>query len=619
MQRISPDLPVSSSRRTRLIPWLALSGGVGALASWGIAGFLPLSSQAGSETVFLTLLGLSLAVAATAVGYRAGRRHAEPPPASGDDPADAAVRAGSAPDPDADFGRIRLVEDLLGGLSDGFTLWDEQDRLLLYNENMGFRTDGGDTGSLRGIPFSKHAAAMFPRIDPQTSGGDPDMWFERRMAWHREADGSHEILMASGRWILLTERRTPSGAIMGVYTDITERKRAEDLLKQSERRLAHAQRLARVGIWEWDTATREMYWSNVLYEIVGLPADSPPLSLEQYFLLVHPSNRDIVRSTYSRLFSTGGKYNQEYQIIRPDGEVRTLRTEAEAIPDETGRPARIVGAVHDLTDLKRAERAMRKALQAADEANRTKSEFLANVSHELRTPLNAIIGFSEVMMQEVFGPLGNTRYTEYAGDIRQSGAHLLGIINDLLDYAKLEAGRLELHVETVPLEIVVGNSIRLVRDRADEEHIALVSNLSGAPETVEGDHRKIMQILLNLLSNAIKFTPRGGVVTVVAKASGDGAEILVTDTGVGMSERDIEVALAPFGQVDSSLNRQHAGTGLGLPLSRALAELHGGRLDIESAPGCGTTVRVFLPGIAARQRDRRHSKPLRLVIGGQAR
>lgn len=601
--------------RTRVVPWMALSGAAGALASYAVASLPWISAHVHPAVALIGLMVFSTSVvAAAAVGYRLGRRdiHAEreaEPDAVLHPPADSAeIRRGSD---------IDLVRHVLDSLSDGFTLWDADDRLVMYNESMGFEREGS-RGSLEGIPFEKYARAMFRTMSQQTSGTDVEEWVTRRMAWHREARGTHEILMASGRWIQMTERRTPSGATIGLYSDITERKNAEERLLQSERRLTHAQKLARVGIWEWDAESRSMYWSDILYEIVGLPPESPPLSQEQYYLLVHPSNRDIVRSTYNRLFSVGGQYNQEYQIIRPDGEVRTLRTEAEAILDETGRPLRILGAVHDLTELKRAERAMRKALQAADEANRAKSEFLANVSHELRTPLNAIIGFSEVMTQEVFGPLGSERYRDYASDIRHSGTHLLGIINDLLDYAKLESGHLELHIEPVAVGTAIDNSLRLVRDRADEARVALVANPSGPTLHIDADNRKVVQILLNLLSNAIKFTPSGGVVTITAQPAGDGIEIQVTDTGIGMSEKEIEIAMSAFGQVDSSFNRQHTGTGLGLPLSRALAELHGGRLDLESAPGRGTTVRLFLPNHARNPKERNRQHPLRLVMGGQA-
>lgn len=598
-------------RPSRVVPWTAAAGVLAALALFGAASLLPRHLEIPLDIVFAAALGLSaLVTACVGFGEALGRRatHNDVLP-HGTVPEMHARPAGGELD------ATLVLREILESLSDGFTLWDANDRMILRNQRMVFDPSLTPAAPESGIRFDDYIGMTFPFVDPRMTGGSLEAWMEKRRNWHRDADGSHEVLLKNGRWVLVTERRTTSGGTIGIYTDITRRKKFEEMRQQSERRLAHAQRLARVGIWEWDADTHEIYFSDIFGEILGLAPDAPPLTLEQFMLTVHPANRDIVRTTFGRLMSTGGQYNQEYQIIRPDGEVRTLRTESEAIPDESGRPARVIGAVHDLTDLKRAERALRKAMEAAAEGNRAKSEFLANVSHELRTPLNAIIGFSEVMQQEVFGPLGNDRYREYASDIRASGSHLLGIINDLLDYAKLEAGRLELHVEPVELSTLFENSLRLVRKRAEEADVTLACDVSGAPERIEADGRKTMQILLNLLSNAIKFTPAGGTVSLTARTTADGVEISVADTGVGMSAHDIEIALIPFGQVDSSLNRQQTGTGLGLPLSRALAELHGGRLDIESAPGRGTTVRVVLPATARRPGEHRTPPQLRLVSG----
>ena len=598
-------------RSSRLVPWTAAAGALSALALFGAASLLPANLEIRLDIVLLAALAVAaLATGCVGFGEALGRRTALQDAVPPNDPESARVRP-----PGAELDAGLVLREILESLSDGFTLWDADDRMILRNQRMVFDPSLVPDALESGMLFTDYVEKTCPFVDPRTTGGSAANWAEKRLKWHREADGSHEILLKSGRWVLLTERRTASGGTIGIYTDITRRKKFEEMRQQSERRLAHAQRLARVGIWEWDAGTHEIYFSDIFGEIVGFAPDAPPLTVEQFMLTVHPANRDIVRTTFGRLISTGGQYNQEYQIIRPDGEVRTLRTESEAIPDENGRPVRVIGAVHDLTDLKRAERALRKAMEAAAEGNRAKSEFLANVSHELRTPLNAIIGFSEVMQQEVFGPLGNDRYREYAADIRESGSHLLGIINDLLDYAKLEAGRLELHIEPVALDKLFENSLRLVRNRAEEAGVALLSDVSGAPPQIEADGRKLMQILLNLLSNAVKFTPAGGTVTLAARSGTDGAEISVSDTGVGMSAHDIEIALIPFGQVDSSLNRQQTGTGLGLPLSRALAELHGGRLDIESTPGSGTTVRITLPTSVRRGGERRPPPQLRLVSG----
>ena len=435
-----------------------------------------------------------------------------------------------------------------------------------------------------------------------------------RKVFFAAADGLHVVKTKSGKWYLITERRTEEGGTVTIYTDITRQKLAEQQRELSENRLAQAQKLARLGIFDWDVDRREMFWSETMYDIVGLPPDTPPpLDLDQFVLLVHPSSRDIVRSTLKRLLGSGGQYNQEYEIIRPDGKSRSVRVEARAITDSSGRVERILGSLHDQTETKRIERALRRAKETAVEANLTKSEFLANVSHEHRTPLNAVIGFSEVMLQEIFGPLGNTRYREYANDIRDSGTHLLGVINDILDFSKLEAGRLELRYEKVEIADILQKCMRMMHQRAGGEDVALVNNTPDFRQTIEIDERKVTQILLNLISNAVKFTPENGIISIAAGEAAGGLEISVSDTGIGMSASDIDLALSPFGQVDSAMNRNQTGTGLGLPLSKSLTELHQGSLRIDSSPGQGTTVTVFLP---LKQPDTA-TQTLQLVIGGK--
>ncbi|MDE2513996.1 MAG: PAS-domain containing protein, partial [Alphaproteobacteria bacterium] len=255
----------------------------------------------------------------------------------------------------------------------------------------------------------------------------------------------------------------------------------------------------------------------------------------------------------------------------------------------------IVGVYVDITESKRAEGELRRAKEAAESANRSKSLFLANMSHELRTPLNAIIGFSEVMQGEMIGPLGDRRYLAYAHDIHDAGAHLLEIISDILDMSKIEAGKFELDAEWIDLGELIDGVLHMVRARAREAGLTLHAAAAGLPP-VFCERRALRQVLLNLIGNAIKFTPAGGRIDVAAKVTADGGvAVVVTDTGVGIAPQNIPLALTPFGQIDLTLSRAHGGVGLGLPLSQRLAELHGGRLEIASTVGSGTTVSVTLP------------------------
>lgn len=232
----------------------------------------------------------------------------------------------------------------------------------------------------------------------------------------------------------------------------------------------------------------------------------------------------------------------------------------------------------------------------ADIASRAKSDLMANMSHELRTPLNAIIGFSQVLKEGTFGPLANEKQIEYIDDIHHSGSHLLELINDILDVSAIEAGALEIHEENINISQIIEASVRLIKPRAEDSKVSVLANIKDGLPIIRADERRVKQILLNLLSNSVKFTPEGGRVFVNAWLNEDGSLALsVSDTGIGMDQAEQKTALSMFGQVDSGLDRKQEGTGLGLPLTKGLIELHQGTLEIENKNGPGTLITVTFP------------------------
>ncbi|HEY0265293.1 MAG TPA: ATP-binding protein [Rhizomicrobium sp.] len=253
----------------------------------------------------------------------------------------------------------------------------------------------------------------------------------------------------------------------------------------------------------------------------------------------------------------------------------------------------------DFTAIKEREESLRRAKREAEAANASKTRFLANMSHELRTPLNAIIGFSEIISGQFFGAVGNPRYLDYSGDILRSGRHLLAVINDVLDLSKSEAGRMVLQAVELDMRSVMDDCAAMVREQCARAGLAFAVEGLEAPLPVTGDPAKLRQVFLNLLSNAIKFTEKGGTIRLTAAQSADSIAVTVADTGIGMSPEDVEIALQPFSQVDNRLERRYEGTGLGLPLTKALVDLHKAAIEIDSARGAGTRITIRFPRAAA--------------------
>ncbi len=350
---------------------------------------------------------------------------------------------------------------------------------------------------------------------------------------------------------------------------------------------------------EGDGRTSYPWVSAGVVDIHGFDAEAamrdPALMLDA----IHPDDWKSYEQLLADSAASSTPIAWEGRILRRDGGTRWVQVLSRPHP-ASGGATEWDGVILDITERKRMEAALHTAREAADAANRSKSQFLANMSHELRTPLNAILGFSEILQAEYFGAL-NVKQREYIGDIHRSGVYLLQVISNILDISKIEAGKDELVEETVHLAPLVQTQLSLLMPQAQNGNIKLVTDIPPTVPALRADGMKVKQMLLNLLSNAIKFTPSGGTVTVTARLdsgpgeANSGLTLAVSDTGIGMRPEDIPAALEPFRRLDSGRALRSLGTGLGLPITKAQIEQHGGRLEIDSAPGQGTRVRLRFP------------------------
>ncbi len=415
-------------------------------------------------------------------------------------------------------------------------------------------------------------------------------------------DGGRRMCRMSGMPIFDSTTGAFAG-YRGTGTDITAQIEAEERAASAQARLAHAIESSSEAFALFDRHDRLVICNSRFREYHPTIADLMEPGVPFEILIRAGAERgqfadakdDVdawVEAELARHREPGASYEQQLSDGRwlkvsdrrtDDGSTVCLRTDITALKDREEA-------------LRRAEEASREAREAAELANRAKSEFLANISHELRTPLNAIIGFSEIIRDEMFGPIGSEQYKDYIKDIHDSGEHLYSLINDILDVSKAEAGKLTLSESEVDIGDAIARCLRLVKERAERGGVKLAVEIEDSLPRLRADERKVKQILINLLSNAVKFTPEGGSVTTTARIERDGRlAITVADTGIGIDEKDMEAVMAPFGQVDSTLSRRYEGTGLGLPLTKALVDLHGGELTLESEVGHGTTATVRFP------------------------
>ena len=535
------------------------------------------------------------------------------------------------PDPTQKEASLSTEEQLafaIEALSEHVVLFDAEDRIVLSNK--AWRDLNSDIAEMTkpGIRFVDHLRALIKKGLAPDSIGREEEWLRERMERHLNPSGPFEIARQDGRILRIYEQRLPNDGTILIISDITASKRADQALIESEARFRAVVNNSPTKIHCKDAEGRYVLINTLAAELFGVTEEN---ALGKTTHDIFPKDKaDAFTAHDQGVLDSGEAVEGEEEWPHQDG-ARTYLTVKFPIHDFANNIIGTGAIGTDITDRKHAEemlQASEKNLQMriaeleeaqrrlknqesnlirlagdlkiardqAEAANRAKTEFLATMSHELRTPLNAIIGFSEIIQTEILGPVGSVKYRDYASDIHESGTHLLDLINDILDLSKVESGMDELYEEDVQIPNLTRSVWRLLQKRADEKSVRLILELPEELPPLRADLRKLKQILVNLMSNAIKFTEADGMVSLKVWFDKNNSYVFqIEDTGIGIRKEDLPKAMSQFGQVDSALNRLHAGTGLGLPLTKALVELHGGTLDLQSLPNVGTTVTVRFP------------------------
>jgi PAS domain S-box-containing protein len=433
-------------------------------------------------------------------------------------------------------------------------------------------------------PDDVASVALWLRID-----GDVDECNFRICCWN------NEVKHLLGRKKVFNADQADASRVIGTIQDVS---RHMEMVRRHEEQAELYRGMFEHAVWGIFQTTENGHYlaaNAALARIYGYASPDTMLSALTDIgrqLYVDPRRRD----DFVRLMKEDGHVASfESQVYRRDGHIIWISESCREVRSASDEFLYYEGTVEDITVRKTAEWELKAAKDQAEAANKAKSAFLANMSHELRTPLNAILGFSEILRDELLGPLGDARYREYAGDILGSGKHLLEVINDILDLTKIETGNLELDEQQVDVESILAACERFFAESVRRSGIALRVVAPEDEVSLRADPTRLKQILLNLLSNAVKFTPAGSVTLTTGCDHDGGFFFRVADTGIGMSEEHMAKALLPFQQIDNSLARRYEGTGLGLTLTKSLAELHDGSLTLESALGRGTTVTIRLP------------------------
>ena len=488
------------------------------------------------------------------------------------------------------FKAERRLRDAISAIPAGLGFFDAQDRLYLWNQP--YESVSGECVSLLrpGVRFRDLMAADLKANHYADAIGREDEWLDERIAQRARATGAMEQDLGDGRWLRVEDRRTSSGGIVSICTDITELKRRENSFK-----LLFDSNPVPMWLWLGDRTLKMIEMNEAALKHLGYTAEEAAkltvfdlLSVDDW-----PALHEMIRTGIAKSYDADRVWSPRCK----DGTLRRALPYIQMLPEPSGKP-RFVGAIVDVTDRMAAEEALRQsaetlavAKEEAEAANRAKSEFLANMSHELRTPLNGVLGMADLLAKADLGP----REREMVEIVRASGAALERLLSDVLDIVSVEKGSVDIEVQPFSLADTVRAVAALSEPVAREKTIGIDVDLAPALKgQFLGDAVRVKQILGALISNAVKFTDRGGV-AVVGRLADSGVILTVRDSGIGFDPAERERIFQRFAQADGSITRRYGGSGLGLSIARDLAELMGGSIQADAAPGKGATFTVVLP------------------------
>ncbi|NQV99437.1 MAG: PAS domain-containing protein [Rhodospirillales bacterium] len=546
---------------------------------------------------------------------------------------------------------MHLLIAALDGSPDRIALYDENDQLIFSNGPFRKLNELISGSVVKGSNYRSMVRLAVEKGIVRVPEGEEEAWIAQRLARHDQPGEPFEAEYSDGSWLLIREKKLPDGSTLSVGTDITEQKRTETALRESQGRWQafFDNSPAAIVIKDRDGRIQmtNRSWNNIFNP------QGRDLADQTVYAVLNKETADRATAAEELAIREKKVVELEIELAWPDGPIQIHSVRKIPIIDDAGNVAGTGTISDDITQRVNAEQAVRdgrdelerrviertaelqteiadrryaeealsqakadlerrvqertsalqdeiiirrQAQETADYANRAKTEFLANMSHELRTPLNGIIGFSELISQQMLGPINILKYREYAADINDAGNHLLAVISDILDISKIEARMMELNVDDIEIRAVIDDCLTMVNERISRSNLNLVVNVAGNLPHLRGDHIRIKQIILNLLSNSVKFTPAAGRIEIGAAIGPQGHyEIWVDDSGRGIAEKDIPLILQPFGQARDDFLLTHEGTGLGLSLANHLIEMHEGTLDIKSEVDKGTRVTVRFP------------------------